>query len=188
MPLWTLWHNKPKSTHTHIRLMLAQKLVHEHWCCTASAAINQNELHSVFPSLFHLHFRLFLSLSSSCSISHIRIRPAIESVNSNYFSYFNVNNNNISNYSGSGAGNSNGGNANNQWSVWQQFQWPYVQPEQNRWSKSCSVCVCVCVLYRCPCVFRAFVHRVRHYRCTRILLACVLFKFSYETVLYTSAF
>lgn len=29
----------------------------------------------------------------------------------------------------------NGGPPSNKWSLWQQFQWPVVPPEQNRWSK-----------------------------------------------------
>lgn len=87
---------------------------------------------------FSIHFGRF----SLCFSFFLANRAAIESINSNYFSYFNVNNNNNNNGQVIG-GNSNGSNANNQWSVWQQFQWPYVQPEQNRWSKSHIVCVFV---------------------------------------------
>jgi hypothetical protein len=49
-------------------------------------------------------------------------------LNNNNLSHTNNNNNNQS---------QNQNNNNNiQWNLWQQFQWPYVQPEQNRWSKS----------------------------------------------------
>lgn len=41
----------------------------------------------------------------------------------------NCNNNDNNNY------NNTNNNNNIQWNIWQQFQWPYVQPEQNRWSK-----------------------------------------------------
>lgn len=34
------------------------------------------------------------------------------------------------------AQNNNNNNSQSQWNLWQQYQWPYVQPEQNRWSKS----------------------------------------------------
>lgn len=66
---------------------------------------------------------------------YMHINSAIENQNSNYFNSFSYNNNTT---------NSNNGNANTQWSVWQQFPWPYIQPEQNRWSK-CVLCLAILV-------------------------------------------
>lgn len=70
---------------------------------------------------------LFLCLRWTDNDNSIRyVMSAIENQNSNYFNSFSYNNNST---------NLNNGNANTQWSVWQQFPWPYIQPEQNRWSK-----------------------------------------------------
>lgn len=38
----------------------------------------------------------------------------------------------------------NNGTPPNKWNIWQQFQWPVVPPEQNRWSKwRCVAMYCV---------------------------------------------
>lgn len=79
--------------------------------------------------LFWLLCNIFAELTTIQTIYN----SAIENQNSNYFSSFGYNNNST---------NTNNGNANTQWSVWQQFPWPYIQPEQNRWSKCVSQCVC----------------------------------------------
>lgn len=169
MPLWTLWHNKHIGRASRIETGARKPLAA---LCIASAAINHNE-NSFFPLLFHSFWTFFFLFF--CFIS-FEFGAAIESINSNYFSYFNVNNNSSTNQII--AGNNNGGNANNQWSVWQQFQWPYVQPEQNRWSKSHGVRVCfvfvfVCVCARDPC------GQCAPYVGHCLLLACILFKFIY---------
>lgn len=54
-----------------------------------------------------------------------------ENQNSNYFNSFGYNSNSTH------SNNNHAATVNTQWSVWQQFPWPYIQPEQNRWSKCC---------------------------------------------------
>lgn len=78
----------------------------------------------------------------------LRIDAAIENLQNSYVNYFgysnsnnsNSNSNNITNNNQKNNAQTNNANTNTQWSVWQQFPWPYIQPEQNRWSKL-EICV-----------------------------------------------
>lgn len=95
----------------------------------------------------------------------------VENQNSNYFNSFGYNNNSTH------SNNNHAATANTQWSVWQQFPWPYIQPEQNRWSKCCfwtrtHTCVRVCRFVSSMC--RSFVECVCVWLFLYLVISCTL--------------
>jgi hypothetical protein len=108
-----------------------------------------SQLISLFSCLFSFSFFFLCNKKANNSInsSLYRTKTNIQTANDygndtnlNTISCNFLNNNNLSHTNNNNNNNNQSQNQNNnnniQWNLWQQFQWPYVQPEQNRWSKS----------------------------------------------------